>query len=170
MSAIENEINEIFDSIPEPDPVFIMKPHYSGGVSFEAIHKLKCTHPSPIVDMVMNYCFVSLDLKVRQTKKSRNDWNMVDSIRNRMVTAIRDILAGYQGAKNNKLTSLFRWYNHHLTPSQLRTNAEFESDLFAIYKYMLGFTSYSANKQPAIGIIAALEMVKKKYEGKGMVI
>lgn len=170
MRDIQLEINKIIASIAQPEQTFKIVPAYGEEIKFQATASVNSTSDSVIKSLVINNTGVILNLYQKKVELSTSSY-CYDNIKDRVCSLINDFLIEKQQTKNNKLTALYRWYRKFLTPRYLRSAEDsFENDMFAVFKYILSCPTLIPGQQPTIGIIAALEALKSKYENKGMTL
>ena len=171
MREMNREILEILDTVVPSKPVFKLTTYYSG-LQLRSVFSAEIASTSFLVPWVKNSMVEQLDIKnkcMRLENKHETAANIAQQVRYSMADTIMGFLANYQDSKNNRLTSLYRWYRTFLDTSNLRNNESFENDMFNIFKWIKTNTlKCHKQDQTTKGIISVLEALKQRYEAKGM--
>jgi hypothetical protein len=168
MRELEKEIEAILATAVPSEPTYKVGNGWDGGLTLQKAGKPTINHPSIIAKKVG----LHVGERLSWSTMSHNLENS-NGIKNEMLYAIdhyiRAFLHQYQESKNNKLTSIYRWYQEFLTPHNMDKNESLENDMFNVYKWMYSNDGkHQKGSELSRSIISVLEVLRSRYEAKGM--
>ena len=169
MRELAKEIGEVLKTVVPSRPVFKMSKNYDG-VRLNQVFKPSMESSSFLADTVA--ASLSEELDVAGRRMLLRDSNVEDvansaryNVRSTIVTFLRD----YQDTKNNKLTTLYRWYNEFLDNGRLKNDVQFDNDMYHVFKAIKTHKEkYVRGDKFPNGIVSVLNVLKRRYEAQGM--
>jgi hypothetical protein len=169
MRELAKEIEAVLKTVIPSPPIYRVKTDYSG-IRLSQVFKPTVTSTSFLAGAVIFAISEELDISHRCNRiRNTNAEEIANSVRYSVRSTIINFLRDYQDTKNNKLTTLYRWYNEFLDNGRLKNDVQFDNDMYNLYKFIkTSPTNYQVGDKFPNGIISVLGALKQRYEAKGI--
>jgi len=169
MRELIKDVNEVLKGVVASPPIYRVSKNYDG-VRLEQIFKPTMNTSHFLADVIAGSISEELDIEARCNKiRASSADDIASSMRYAVRSTIVNFLRDYQDTKNNKLTTLYRWYNEFLDTARLKNNEQLDNDMYNLFKCIkMSKDKYIVGDKFPNGIVSILGVLKQRYEAKGM--
>jgi hypothetical protein len=171
MSCVKAEVEKSLANFKPSRAAYRIVASYGSSISFAKTGRPMSTENDFVTDMLNKSHQVQevFDLNKRcHVMSNRNAEQLTQTIYWDMIRFFPSFINSYHDTKNNKLTILFRWYNGAISQTLFQQHPELERDLWNIFKWLKTEQNHSQSNATTINAIKLLDVIRQRYEAKGI--
>lgn len=162
---MEKEIDEVIKTITSYDPTYeISNTHSSKAIKVNKIYTVNINSTSIFSNIIKNSTYCKLNKQTSLHYLHHDRETILYNMQRHIINEIKDFLTDHQNKKNNKLTRLYKWYNHFLIHDSMNDSIQFENDMFNVAKWLKEIKKVKETAQDGVVVLIALQ---NRYELKG---
>lgn len=171
MSVILKEVEEALKYFQPSPAVYRLSSGWGNSIQFNKILRPHTDDQSFISNMIVGRHGAveeHLNLKTLKHELSYKPHDITNNIRWEVHRYLQSFISRHGGSKNNKLTTLYRWFNGAVAAHTMVEHPDLESDLWNIFKWIKSMDVQKTVDAQYAGAIQLLEIIKQRYEAKGI--
>ncbi len=169
MSVVQKEVEECLKGFNTSKPVYRVSSSWNGNIALAKVSRPTSNNDDALTKTITNSVQEYFDWNTqRHVFGERNLNEITNNIRWEMQRYFVRFVNKYNDSKNNKLTILYRWFNGAIAARVMECNPDLEKDLWNIYKWLTNSEAHSKVSEHTTNAIKLLEVVRQRYEAKGI--
>jgi hypothetical protein len=172
MSIVRAEVEKALASFKPSKAIYRLSASYGNSISFSKTSNPTSDNVDDFVTQILRSGGQVQEVFNASTKthvmSQRNTDNLTQNIHFEMIRFFPDFINRYHDTKNNKLTILFRWYNGAIYQGSFTQHPELERDLWNIFKWLKTEKNHSQSNPTTENAVKLLDVIRQRYEAKGI--